>query len=892
MILKINTKERFINILRQWSSSRNCLMFIMLLVLSICTNNTYGQIVVAGTSFNPSPGNEGRTYIGLSEIVHYGIQGGSLVSTPDLPPNVDKDVFNADYYYAITDNPFKLDTIRYKKNTPADYMYVYSPKPAGGNVNVLEYSVKGLVPGSAVSVTVSYCSVVSSTYAPCASDRDEFKGGINLDANNQLNGTDSPQLAMGACSNVTYTGTATASGDMVFRLNATRNGSCQATGISNIEVKGFIQPTILASQGTEVCAGEQITLQSQTDYNASYKWQVDAGSGWTDIPGGTNKSQLYEVTAVKAYKFRLILTPSGGGTPITSNEITINAITCCQENGVAASRQTIYYDNFGRIDLSDKTGKTYIEWDYTDPLNPVEVTKTTATPFRWQLVPAPLNAVFKGTGQPEDGEYTVAGYLTGYNFPINGYDGAKLGWANRVTGPLASNIPNPDLFYDHSGAPDGAALFLNCPPNTLGETLYERTITNLCFGKQLFFECWIAVFTNDAPGAYNPVNVKVRLTDTGPLGTVVETTGTATRAASGGGVWVRIGTQINLSGNSLKMEIINNQNVSANGNDLVLDDIKIMACAPPAIDLFFDLATLSKSTTICGTDDLDLFTKTTALLKAYYNNNPYFLYQWTRTPNDVTSWKNLGAPGTPESHTIANALAHAAFAGLPDGDKVYFRVIAATPLIFSDKNNFQGAGNYANINDPCKNYSVSPAIEAYELCPLPIELLSFAAVSDGDRNKLTWTTSWEKNNAYFIIERSDDGKTFSQIGRVGGNGTTSNLVSYTFLDNSPLSGTNYYRLKQIDYNGAYSFSKVVSLNHFTPEVAVYPNPNNGACTIKILTPAEAYSLEITDIQGKSVYNAAGNEIPERIEISNLTPGFYLVRVNLDGQTVSKKLIVY
>lgn len=888
MILKINTKERFLNIPRQWSCSRNCLMFIMLLVLSICTNNTYGQIVVAGTDFNPSAGNTGRTYIGLDDIVQYGIQTGSLTSTPGLAPNVNTNIFNATHYYAITDSPFKLDTIRYKKNTPADYMYVYSPKPAGGNANILEYTVKGMVPGSAVSVTVKYCSVDNGTNASSNCNQDnQFKAGINLDQYNQLNGTDAnPQVKKGACGTAIFTGTAAANGDMIFRLNATKDGDCMALGISSIEVKGFIQPAIISAQGNEVCAGEQISLQAKTDYNASYKWQVNSGSGWTDIPGGTNKSQLYEVTSVKEYKFRLILTPSSGN-PITSNEITVNAITCCEENGVAASRQTIYYDNFGRIDLSDKTGKTYIVWDYTDPLNPVEVTKTTTTPFRWTIAPAPLNANFKATGTPLDGEYAVAGYLTGYN-AHNGYEGAKLEWANRVTGPTTP----PDLSYDHSGAVDGAALFLNCPINTGGKTLYERTISNLCFGKQLFFECWIAVFTNSAAGPYNPVDVKVRLTDGGDPSNVKEASATATRQADGGGVWVRVGTQINLSGNSLKMEIINNQDVSENGNDLVLDDIKIMACAPPAIDLFFDLTTLSKSTTICGTDDLDLFTKTTALLKAYYNNNPLFLYQWTRTPNDVSSWKNLGAPGSPESYTIANALAHAAFAGLPDGDKVYFRVIAATPLIFSDKNNFQGAGNYANINDPCKNYSVSPAIEAYELCPLPIELLSFAAVSDGERNKLTWTTSWEKNNAYFIIERSDDGKTFSQVGRVAGNGTTSNLVSYTFLDNSPLSGTNYYRLKQIDYNGAYSFSKVVSLNHFTPEVAVYPNPNNGACTIKILTPAEAYSLEITDIQGKAIYNAAGNEIPERIEVSNLTPGFYLVRINLDGQTVSKKLIVY
>jgi|GEM_PF-6263948 len=878
----INTKEQHTNLLRRY------FIFIVLLTLSTFSQNLFGQITVAGTKFDPSPGNGGRTYIGLDDIVQYGIQTGSLTSTPPLAPNVDKNVFNADYYYAITDSPFKLDTIRYKENTIPDYMFVHSPKPAGPNANVLEYVVKGMLPGSNVSVIVDYCSVDNGTNpSNNCNQENQFKAGINLDQYNQLNGTDAqPQVKKGNCGSATFTGKVADNGDMIFRINATKDGDCMAMGFSRIEVKGYIKPIIISAQGTEVCAGEQISLQAKTDYNADYQWQVNDGSGWTNI--GNNKSQLYEVSTVKAYKFRLQLTPTDpGSTPIYSDEITVNAITCCEENGVAASRQTVYYDDFGRLDLSDKTGKTYVVWDYSDPLNPVEVTKTTTTPFRWTISPAPLNATFKPTSTPLDGEYTVAAYLTGYN-PHNGYDGAKLEWANRVTGPTTP----PDLNYDHSGTVEGAALFLNCPPNTGGQTLYERTIPNLCMGKQLFFECWIAVFTNSAAGPYNPVDVKVKLTDEQYPNNFVETSATATRQADGGGVWVRIGAYINLIGESLKMEIINNQNVSENGNDLVLDDIKIMACSPPAIDLFFDLTTLSKSTTICGNDDLDLFTKATSLLNAYYNNNAYFLYQWTRTPNDVTTWKNLGAPVPAQSFNIPNALAHEAFANLPDGEKVYFRVIAARKETYTEKNNFQGAGNYANINDPCKNYSVSPAIEAYELCPLPVELLSFVAVSDGDRNKLTWTTSWEKDNAYFIVERSDDGKTFTQIGRVAGNGTVSSVKSYTFFDPSPLAGVNYYRLRQVDYNGDYSYSKVVSLNHFTHEVAVYPNPNNGACTIRILTPANEYALEVADIQGKIVYNAAGSEVPEKIELSNLTPGFYLVRVNLDGQTLTKKLVVY
>src|SRR5690606_19344054 len=157
-------------------------------------------------------------------------------------------------------------------------------------------------------------------------------------------------------------------------------------------------------------------------------------------------------------------------------------------------------------------------------------TKTTTSPFRWPLIPAPLGATFRAAGPLVDGEYCVAGYLTGYN-ASNGYEGAKLEWANRVTGPTAE--PNPTSF-DHSGSVDGACLFLNCPANTMGSTIYTRTIPNLCNGKQLFFECWIAVFTNSAGGAYSGVNVTVKLTDGGNAANFVTTSGTATRQADGG----------------------------------------------------------------------------------------------------------------------------------------------------------------------------------------------------------------------------------------------------------------------------------------------------------------------------------------------------------------------
>jgi hypothetical protein len=872
-------------------------VFLLLLFLSFRVS---AQVLIAGTTFNPSPGNAGRTYIGVNDILQYGLQTGAISITPPIAPNVNANVFNSTYYYAITDNPYKLDNVRYNNLATPAYQLVAS-SAASTPSNLLSYTVSGLAPGSNVTAKITYCYVISPTYATCGPGEIlSLRGVLNPDQFNTMNGLEGTQLHAGQClttdlvltqatSNSNVVGS---NGQAVFNINNQQTGSCKAVGITKMEIYGTPMPIVTSSQGTDVCDGEDITLQTTINYNATYQWQVNSGAGWANITGGTNPAQLYTLTGVKTYQFRVILTYAGS--PITSNPISVNSITCCTQGTppVPASRQTIFYDNFGRLDLTDKTGGKYFVWDYSNPLNPVEVAKTTATPFRWPLVPAPLAATFVGASPSplNDGQYTVAAYLTGYNSPLNGYAGAQLQWANRVLG--LTTIPNPDITYDHSGAADGAALFLNCPANTMGQIMYSRNIPNLCFGKQLFFECWIAVFTNSAAGVYNPVNVLVKLTDGGNAGNVVTTSGTATRQADGGGVWVRLSAQITLSAGStsLQMDIINNENVSIDGNDLVLDDIKIMACAPPAIDLFFDLTTLSKAESVCG-NTMDLVSSPTTLLNTYYGNAPMYLFQWTRTPNVLSSWTNIGSPQAAPSFTMPNPKTNVAFVGLPSGSNVYFRIIAATAGIYTTTSNFT-APNYANINDPCKNYSVSTSIAANLDCPLPVELISFSGLKDGSINKLTWSTAFEKNNNFFVIEKSSDAIDFTVIGRVSGKGNSFTTETYHFNDNTISDGNNYYRLRQVDLGGAYNYSNIIVLRNNLPDLTVYPNPNNGSFEISIVNPGQSYKLDITDLEGKLKYSASGTDAPETIKVNQLPEGFYILKLTIDTQVVTKKVVVY
>ncbi|MCU0417084.1 MAG: T9SS type A sorting domain-containing protein [Cytophagaceae bacterium] len=876
-------------------------VFLSVIVfLTAILHHAHAQILIAGTSFDPLPGNEGRTYIGINDIVQYGFQTGSLTIVPPIAPNVNTNTFNngTTEYHAITDNPFKLDNTRFNNIATPDYQLVFNG-PTGTPRNFLTYKVTGLQPGSNVQVRIRYCNPFSATQASCGpGEIVSVKGVVNPDQYNTNNGLEGQQVSRTNCASLLTITQATnnsqaigANGEMTFYLNAQQNGLCKAVAITSIEIWGTPAPRVLVDQGEEVCVGEQVAVSTTQNYNGTYQWQFHNGSTWSNITGATNKSLLYDMpSTVGTYQFRAIITPPSAAA-ITSTPVTVRTIVCCQVGSppVNASRQTVYYDNFGRLNMANTAGTSYYAWDYTNVLNPVEVLRTTTTPFRWPLTPAPLGATFRGGPGPlQDGDYAVAAFINGYNSPIDGYAGARLEWASRITG--TNTIPNPDLYYDHSGQRDGAALLLNCPPFTLNQVMYSRTINNLCFGKQLFFQCWITVFTNGAMGPYNPVNVKVRLTDGGNPMNVIEVTGTATNQNEGGGVWVPINAQITLTGTTLLMEIINNQNVAIDGNDLVLDDIKIMACSPPAIDLYFDLGTLAQNLAICqNTDDVPLFTKATALLNTYYGGNARYLFQWTKTPNVFTSWTNLGTPQTLDQLNIADALTTAPYTGFGTGDRMYYRVIAASPAIFTANNNFVGIDN-ANINDPCKDYSVSPAIEVTRNCPLPVDLLSFKVQSAGSYNQLQWVTANEQFNHYFSIERSTDGIQFSSIGQVSAATSDGIIQQYQFEDRNAPSSTTYYRLKQVDLNGAYTYSSLVVVQpNTTEQFTLYPNPSTGSVALLLPAVVSEASIEVLSITGSVVQQLSTTS--DLTNINGLTSGVYLVKVTLGSTVQTQKLII-
>jgi len=114
----------------------------------------------------------------------------------------------------------------------------------------------------------------------------------------------------------------------------------------------------------------------------------------------------------------------------------------------------------------------------------------------------------------------------------------------------------------------------------------------------------------------------------------------------------------------------------------------------------------------------------------------------------------------------------------------------------------------------------------YTTSTLPIELLEFNAEVTENAVLTSWITATELNNDYFVVERTTDGITFDSPCMIDGSGNSTQPISYSFIDTDPPEGTSFYRLKQVDFNGSYSYSHFCSVI-FSREnkTSVYPNPS-------------------------------------------------------------------
>ncbi len=181
-----------------------------------------------------------------------------------------------------------------------------------------------------------------------------------------------------------------------------------------------------------------------------------------------------------------------------------------------------------------------------------------------------------------------------------------------------------------------------------------------------------------------------------------------------------------------------------------------------------------------------------------------------------------------------------------------------------------------------------------EAAALPISLLSFTAKPQTNRVRLDWATASEENNDYFTVERSKDGQNFTELFKKPGAGISTTNLYYFGYDTKPIEGVSYYRLKQTDYNGHYSYSQVESVVYGNATSAdaldlnIYPNPaENGKFHVSFdAKHQETYHIAIYDAVGKLVYyqdyEAEKGVNDHIIELQGAASGIYQLEIRNDS----------
>ena len=180
---------------------------------------------------------------------------------------------------------------------------------------------------------------------------------------------------------------------------------------------------------------------------------------------------------------------------------------------------------------------------------------------------------------------------------------------------------------------------------------------------------------------------------------------------------------------------------------------------------------------------------------------------------------------------------------------------------------------------------------------LPVELMNLQAVLlDNKTTQLTWQTASEVNNEGFDIERSKDGQHWEIIGFVDGHGTTQVTQRYTIIDEKPMKGLNYYRLRQVDFDGKSVYSFIVSIDRKTSkqaDIKIYPNPvKEGDVTIIVPFDVNENSrLHVYSVTGQLVRIESISATNTAMDINGLVSGVYLLEVTHGSDIWRERLII-
>lgn len=182
------------------------------------------------------------------------------------------------------------------------------------------------------------------------------------------------------------------------------------------------------------------------------------------------------------------------------------------------------------------------------------------------------------------------------------------------------------------------------------------------------------------------------------------------------------------------------------------------------------------------------------------------------------------------------------------------------------------------------------AIGMLQTDPLPIELISFTAHPIGVNVQIDWSTASETNNDYITIQRSKDGMYFEEVVRIQAAGNSSSLLYYSAMDYNPYNDISYYRLKQTDLDGEYTYSDLISIDfslRLSYEFNIYPNPFSSytIITIKNEILLNKVELRMYNVLGEEVMNTTITKQSTTLETNDFPSGIYFYEIINNNETI-------
>lgn len=175
---------------------------------------------------------------------------------------------------------------------------------------------------------------------------------------------------------------------------------------------------------------------------------------------------------------------------------------------------------------------------------------------------------------------------------------------------------------------------------------------------------------------------------------------------------------------------------------------------------------------------------------------------------------------------------------------------------------------------------------------LPVEFLTVEGNCDGGLPKIQWSTAKERENDYFEIQQSKDARNWEVVGIVKGAGFSDQVLDYSFADLKPFNGMAYFRIRQVDFDGTFDFSRVIMVNcgnRFENKVVVSPNPTSGRVNVNLMG-AEG-ELSVFDALGNAHFSQVPVQGRGEVDLSHLPNGVYFIHTRLNQAVLTHKLVL-